>query len=300
MTDYADEFDRIADNLVKDFYATKQTDVPPVVYHYTDAAGLRAILEHSKVRATDTRFLNDRHELTHLISSAHASVHDIARENKNGKLTDFYRQIDRFRSVPSPNSYFVFSLSSERDDLSQWRGYARDGCGFTLGLSGSAIYKLARKDFVFTKVEYDLNRQQNILRLAHDEIRDALLAELAKKPQSMFDVYQEAAITYDWVIEHAAAASKHQSFRAESEWRVIMSTSNQNPEFKIHSRISGTRIVPYAELSLADANGRIPLVEIGVGPGFSSGEQIQAVEFLLREFDYKAKVYSADSPYRQV
>jgi len=42
-----------------------QTDVPELLFHYTTAAGMRGILDSSRLWATNYRFLNDTSEVAY-------------------------------------------------------------------------------------------------------------------------------------------------------------------------------------------------------------------------------------------
>lgn len=300
MSDSDDYLDKIAKRWIEDAYTTKAADIPEVIYHYTDAAGLYGTLRTGKIWATDTHFLNDREEMTHLISAAKRHISTLASGNADKALRKLYRNIEHFQNMESLNSYFVFSLSSEKDDLSQWRGYARDGCGFTIGLSTAAILKQSNAgDFGFAKVEYEPDRQAKLLDLALCDIREAMVTLIAADPDNADDIAASAASNYDWCVEHMAAISKHKSFISENEWRIVASTTNSRPTFDILTRVRGYKVVPYTEIALKQPDGKLPLVSIGVGPGFQFSEQKQAVDFMCREFGYQPEIYAADSPYRQ-
>ena len=57
---------RINDDVGKELKSN--TELPPVIYHYTNDIGLRGILETGKLRLSDIFSLNDPSELKHGLS----------------------------------------------------------------------------------------------------------------------------------------------------------------------------------------------------------------------------------------
>jgi hypothetical protein len=60
------EFDAAADETIRSIGRTLDArEPPPIIYHYTNDAGLRGILESGKLWLTDIFNLNDPSELSH-------------------------------------------------------------------------------------------------------------------------------------------------------------------------------------------------------------------------------------------
>src|SRR5690349_8458329 len=134
-------FFAISRSWYDDAYAKSKSQLPRILYHYTDAAGLEGMLRNGNLWITDYRFLNDRSEVIH----SKALARDVILERLGGAterhLRKLYEDVLRFQDAEAAYVPFVFSLSEKRDDLSQWRGYARDGQGFTIGLCTHSVYK---------------------------------------------------------------------------------------------------------------------------------------------------------------
>jgi hypothetical protein len=115
---------------------TRSTPRNPL-YHYTGEAALRGILEHRKLwcfshsqQSDDTEVMYSleiarrliREEATRgplAVRSLLLGLDDLLGNNPMGKTFDFY----------------FFSLSSHRDDASQWADYGNKGRGFAIGFS---------------------------------------------------------------------------------------------------------------------------------------------------------------------
>ena len=113
---------------------------------------------------------------------------------------------------------FVFSLSERRDDLSQWRGYAREGSGFTIGFDARALFDTAdggNGPFGFGKVNYQRAVATNAIRKAFLDIVDIVRKNAG--PDQMKRATKEAARSFEWVVRGRGGLNKHASFMAEDE-----------------------------------------------------------------------------------
>ena len=68
--------------------------------------------------------------------------------------------------LPSENfSFFVCSFSEERDLLSQWRGYCKNGSGYSLGFALSSLQScVKRAGFAIKPCVYDRQKQIDAIR----------------------------------------------------------------------------------------------------------------------------------------
>jgi hypothetical protein len=216
-----DKFDQLAEFWIEQAQTASEAARPSELYHYTDAAGLFGMLQNGSVWATDTRFLNDRQEIQHLQNMSKKWVIKTKGNTKNKHEKYLCSEILSYCDIKSPNGFFIFSLSSQRDDLSQWRGYAKEGMGFTIGFDSSEIIKKVKFDeqVIFSKVEYNEKNQLSHLKKILGNFKDVVISEINKgsDPQIVCD---KAAINFDYVVEAYATFSKHKSFSGENEWRL--------------------------------------------------------------------------------
>ena len=58
--------------------------------------------------------------------------------------------------------------------------------------------------------------------------------------------------------------------------------------------------MPYMEMTAEElcGNDRLPIKEIGIGPGFAGKDQLPAVRALCKQYGYDPEVYLASAPYR--
>ncbi len=112
------------------------------LYHYTDAAGLTAMVQNEAIWFTDYRHLNDPQEMHYGLWHAHEVILELMKgatplgeyflELLNHQLS---LSIENSFNDPDKLEFFVACFSRNSDDLGQWRAYAANGRGFALGMA---------------------------------------------------------------------------------------------------------------------------------------------------------------------
>lgn len=295
-----DPFDVLTDRLFDEIWNKPKSPIPPTVYHYTDAGGLHGILSSKRIWATDYRFLNDESES--LIGKAIALeiVRPKSINSKEEYLRQFYRFLRQYLVEDGSSPNFVFSLSSRKDDLTQWRTYAQDGRGFTVGFNTNSLIENSKNadNFGFAKILYGSKVHDSSVRRAISLIEELLSKNVAESVDEM--ICEHAALMAEWIITSNSALFKHSSFQSEREWR-INTYFNQGDEVPIRVRASNGKLIPYMELKLCtDEENCLPITHIGIGPGFKHQEIRFAVEKLCEQTGYSVNIYNADTPFRRL
>lgn len=300
IDDIVKRFDAISARWINDAVEVKPSHVPPVLYHYTDAAGLHGMLTTGKVWLTDYRFLNDKTEIIHTYNVTKKVITEKLNDAPDSALTSFYAQILSMLERESEYPSLVFSLSEDRDDLSQWRGYARDGRGFTIGFDGVALQRASSGSggYQFSKVEYDDAKQIDGLRRALSDMEDQLKKEVSDAATDTDKLAFEAARCFHWIVDNRGTVNKHSSFKSEREWRILEYTGKSGLITNV--RASGDRLIPYCELCLLPNEKQLPIKEIGIGPSMDGNIDAQAVKILCKKTGYDPTIYFANAPYRKI
>jgi hypothetical protein len=293
-------FQEIVDRYSPYGFKLDAAGLPVVAYHYTDAGGLVGMLSSDAIWASEYRFLNDRSEVQHTLAIVRSLLLKRTDRQCANDLRKLCAKILQELDKPQDTEVCVFSLSEDGDSLSQWRGYAHDGQGFTLGFDVNALVRAGEADdavFCFSKVEYDATKQQLGLSKALEEVEREFTKRIADG-QSRAHVITAAANAFDLITWNRAVNNKHVSFESEREWRI--SSFSNAAEMKVRARQNG--LAPYLELTAKELCGleKLPLREIGIGPGFSLQDQLPAVKALCRQYGYKPRIYSASAPYRSL
>lgn len=257
-----------------------------VLYHYCSAQAFLSIVQSRSLWLSSLSMANDTLEGRLLRSLLVEEAKK--RQMKASRVTELDQYLAALEETVDG---FALCLSTVRDQLSQWRGYADDGRGFAIGFSADYLLKLAstapsRVDLL--PVIYDPESQA----LAAHKVYEALITpdiDQALEPVSYGSLItgiptteEIAALTEDrarrlrpLIATLTARASsiyglKGPAFEEEREWRLVSVELAQPPK-GLHEamprqfRSSGAKIVPYKEVKLEVYE--IPaVVEIVLGP----------------------------------
>lgn len=215
------------------------------VYHYAGQSACLGILESKKFWASHIEFLNDFSEYQHAISVSTEVLEELSQSADpilrefSSIATEKLKTLDEF-------PYFIVSFSQLGDSISQWRSYAGNGPGFSLGFDGWKLEKHAKdSEHLFGKCIYDRKEQESFIR--------QLVAIYTKDFITYFPFFGHGEINGDLcqtraelVVESISSIApffKHPEFKEESEWRLIIKNRTLTPKF----RPGTSGIIPYVE-----------------------------------------------------
>lgn len=149
----------------KPFESLSLTDNDEKVYHYCSPETLLAIISSKRIRFGDASCMNDGDEITWGLNLLEKVKTDLIERNDipsrippiSKAFLDNFDKI--WRTNVSVGKPFLACFSSDGDSLSQWRAYAQDGQGFSLGFRKGDMNLPAK----FLRVEYDVQKQRAIL-----------------------------------------------------------------------------------------------------------------------------------------
>ncbi len=184
---------------------------PFLLYHYTSLYALHRmimtirktpteVVPHISLRATHISFLNDLTE--------GGLVFDVLKEATRNKLN--------IKTLMNTSAFpFVCSFSSKQDDLNMWRCYADSGKGVCIAFEREIV---EQEDVLpkFEKCEYT-NKEKLV-----DSLKQ-------KSTNSEISGVNESTVK---TLLHDFCKYKHESFREESEWRIIFDEITEKFETK--------------------------------------------------------------------
>lgn len=240
-----------------------------ILYHYCSADTFHAICSGKKLRFCDLFSMNDFMEMHWGYQVWEQAATELLP--KYGK--EFLDEIDEF--IHSSGLKFLplaSCFSKESDVLSQWRAYAKDGTGFSIGFNASMLSNIPARAL---KVLYVYEKQVN-------EVKD-IIVELHKFRAS--DNKDNCAIFSEMCLKLSfdLASLKNPAFSEENEVRLIylVEVVSSNNSFKLvdynakSENIAGTPInffmrdnIPAGFLDIDFTNnGTVnPISEVIIGP----------------------------------
>lgn len=260
-----------------DVIKNHQASIPPAqaLYHYTTAEGLLGIVNDQRIRATHAAYMNDFSELEYGL--------DVVREvleNKVGYSVAFDLSNVVEDNIFSAEAYIV-SFSTEPDVLSQWRAYANDGLGYTLGLAPSTRLAVNRQEIEILAVEYHKDDQANL-------IKEVCLPALeGAHDYSNPEVIKTVGGELTQGLRHLLPILKNPGFQEESERRGVLKFSAAHaPPAKF--RPSRFGLTPYVEMVPVETE-RLMIVEVWLGPKLSGQRRAStSLEEFLKSHGYEA------------
>lgn len=208
-----------------------------------------------------------------------------------------------------------FCLSSVPDRLSQWRGYARECTGFSVGFDKTALGRIAceiNKSFyltaTFDEVVYDKDRQRIIAaedaalikKYIIDNI-DGTMYPTGDDAISEYVKLDRAAQSSSTMMRAIHAATqrmyflKNPSFFEEHEWRICSLISSAMLG-RLSFCVSRDVIVPYRDHSFDAIDGRVIK---SIYMGSRNRTPIDVVEALLQKHGFEhVNIYQSEASFR--
>lgn len=229
---------------------------PNVLFHYTSLESLLSILNGIDVQ----------NEMLHLWATHIAYLNDMTEgELLPSVLQQLWINRNTIDTLQGCDGYpFVLSLSELNDDLYMWNSYAQQGKGVALGFDFNTLNNI---------------EESSLCKCKYVSI-DELCEELKRKNiENLID--QEDSLPLSRLLYTYTHIYKHSSFRAETEWRLVMHGVEDG------FRMGQIGLIPYKIIKIPT----LALVSITLGPKVDFLHNSFAIERLL-----KSKFSSTISP----
>ena len=252
-----------------------------LLWHYTNATGLKGILEQRQLWLTHYAFLNDSNEITEAHEVISACLNEWLDEHQQlieSEATAMQMLRIGIPASLSNVSLYVGSLSEHGDLLSQWRAYCPSG-GYAIGFDKETLSKIADSQGVLlVKCAYDQKDRKVALAPLMEELARMLESVRVNKCHKVMH-----AITRGPGFQplfDAFPKIKHSSFFEEREWRLITRPSHYryHPLFRVSNSFSNT-LAPYITLNLTGEDDLIR--EIRIAPMAHRDMARRSLEMLL-------------------
>ena len=322
-----------------------EEDEMSLLYHYANNHKGFGILDDKAIRLSDIRKSNDYEELIlfypdifdEILKLYNSSQFKFQYNNQNDEeamrsiLHESYIYISE--SIENGDfSNFVFCFSEKEDMLSEWRGYADDGQGISIGFSKEVLEdKCNKKSSIFRleRVNYitDEKRKEIINKMARKVIKEfkglrkwivsnITLDDLSPDTDVLLFLNLNSMIRS---IMIDSLKYKKIGFKEEKEWRLFLSNqAYKNPEWvtgkdcyyrgsngfsetlsflrnKIEFNITDNNISPYVRLLFSEIGDSV-IKEIWLGP--KNCIAIKDLELYLSQHQYNdIKICRSETSY---
>ncbi len=317
-----------------------------LLYHYASNQKGFGILSSKSIRLSDICKSNDYRELTlffpdifdAIFIAFKESPFDLKYEGKYGEdalisLCELTERMIGHAIECGDFSNFVLCFSEQSDLLSQWRGYANDGQGISIGFSKELLKKICDEDSGILRLEKvvyinEEQRQHLINELSAEVIenlkglRKWIVNEMTHDDSSS-DTDGLLGFNFHGMIESILIDSlkyKPIGFEEEKEWRLFLCDhAYKNPEWvlgeeremmgprffsetlsflrnKIAFNITDNNICPYVPIEFSVIGDNV-VKEIWIGP--KSKIVKKDMELFLAQYGYQnIQVLFSETSYR--
>lgn len=238
------------DDFVTFLQSTKP--VPQFLYHYTNASAFLGIIDSGKLWATDQRFVNDGLDFQFGLDLIENLLENpsLLGIPVDARLQDTARNL---MSQATGYRMYAACFCEGGDLLSQWRAYAVRGGGLSVG---------------FVTLHLQQTTGLKLLPCVYTHAAQVhVIAQWLTLVQSSFGGPPPAPLPPGAVVGLFEALAyllcllKDPAFQQEKEWRLPMRDPTGGPFVGELFRAAGGEVVPYVELEMRGANGRIPFIE---------------------------------------
>ncbi len=260
-----------------------------VLYHYTDFAGMKGIIESRSIWHTNAEALNDQKEIRHGLGVIREAIEERKSLETDEFILVFIDSLLFHLESLFRNLYitFVASFSMDGNLQSQWQAYGDRGRGYSLGFEFSNKTKRTSdishisdpSEIILRRVLYDQDQQKGLvisyLNNVIESIRPNLVAEkqLARVDRSVRA--STRAVQAMHTLAEMAVTFKVERFRKEQEWRLIRiiqdshETDSIKPTYLFHN-------TPASILEF-------PLTSVMVGPALPCRRSQSEVTQLIQQ-----------------
>jgi len=198
---------------------------PGTLYHYCSASAFFKIIESRKLRFSDILSFND--------STEFYWIFDVLKSNQ--KYLDFKDKYPEESKIifQTPVHWqlksYVCCFSAKNDQLSQWRGYADNAQGFSIGFRTSHLSNIAfhQQKVCLEKVLYNEPEQNEKINAFIDQIEGSIQSQATSKASHV-----SALLELSKHFHRMAVTFKQPGFVEENEYRLIFQFGNDSPEFR--------------------------------------------------------------------
>lgn len=297
---------RTLDQFEKEIPQPEHERPDVTLFHYTDAKGLRGILGNKCIWATHYLHLNDREEIK---IGERCFCEEVESFSKDPSLSVLHRRLFKtlfreYQRLPLTSAFeiFIASFSEARDLLSQWRAYAPNGGGYSIGIDstlpqenkepgGTVAYRRIRCEYGEDAFREEVRKK---LRSIAEKFEETA-RKYAKDENDLNEIYRVIRLPYLRWSMFLIPKLKHWSFSEEKEWRYVIYMNRNKRVYELEFRSSVRGVVPYLCFPLTkdespNSDNRISIREVYVGPCRNPDANEKSTRMLLKTYGYDEEI----------
>jgi hypothetical protein len=288
-----------------------------ICYHYCGLDKFVSIVRNKTLRLGNIFYMNDSKEVSWFFDVARKRIEeylgDEDESSSGGRQQNVLVKLNSLLEKQQFYHIYAVCFSRKKDDLSQWRGYADDGRGVTLGIDIENLRKQTNCPLLErVLVNYDKEEQvrkvdktlEPLLDLEESSDDSSSSSSSGSEPRPAIRVFRELA--------SLAPNFKNPAFRHEEEVRLIVRTKVPPDKELDPARFDkgwfsdfplpieffeGHRgLVPFTKIRLS----KNAVQSVGFGPRFGGYEDMVALKLFCRKHlpNCQIRFYNSKASYR--
>lgn len=286
-----------------------------ILYHYCSSDVFHSIVESHSIWLSSLSLSNDTME-GKLVTEAVARLagRDGLDQSASHRLQEM---VGAFEHILDG---LGFCLSEEGDLLSQWRGYAADATGISIGFSRQYLDWLAEQTkgkntsgFALMKVQYDPQAHETEVAPTYKEAKRLIEAgafkssgtrsllggwtddQVEQERRETEKLYKTLSFTMLMLFTKLFLL-KSPGFHEEKEWRLLSYLHRGGQDTSFHRAVRD-RLIPYRSYKLIQTPERQPIAEVILGSKHLS--PIKVIEDFVKQNGYcSVRVKRSEAAYR--
>ena len=252
------------------------------LYHYTTLQGLKGIFQNRSLWFSHISTLNDPSELKYGQNIATDVLKSFVGKESDKIIKQILEDLINYVNVYDSVLYqtFIACLCEEDNLLSQWRGYASKGGGYSIGFNFNDETKFSHNIedlndtsyIILRKVIYSSKTQKEILQRYISGIIESAKKSIENHKENSFDVglwATQVSMNASNLLFDVIFTFKNEAFKEEKEWRLIKAMSaDHNPDLLKFREIDDS-LIPYLETyiyNVSDDRFVFPISSLKFGP----------------------------------
>lgn len=253
-----------------------------IIYHYCSLNTFLSIVSNKNIRLTSAFKTNDRTEITWIIHKLQETL--VNSRIDLASLVSVYEYWTKRLFKPH-----IACFSKKGDLLSQWRSYANDGRGVSIGFDRNyfnAIKSMEDKEFVVKDVIYNSQKQ---LEIVNNELSEAKIIEEYKKYNYTNTNIDIKSINVVSQVLRYGMTFKNAGFSEEQEVRIIHGYDEVFAEPDVFKyRATEDDLISFIEIPLNPKHEIHPIKEVIIGPKCKA--EIEDLKEFLSKYLYVSEV----------
>lgn len=267
--------------------------IEETLYHYTSISNLKNIIESKEFWVTRSDFLNDPGEVIYFAELVTKEIEQLKIPKE--WLDLLYQNFKTYFPVAFSPSFYILSLSNNKDSLSMWNYYGKND-GYCIGIDFTKMLEIFNtKGYTYWhgSIIYDEKIQINILNNEFQNTYNYWVTEHQGEEKMLMTMID--TLINRWV--RYALFFKHNSFQQEEEYRVVFPhTSNLIVNYRTDHGV----FTPFITIAVEkNKDEKFPLNSITIGPSIKHDKAERGLaEWSRRLFHNPQRILRSKIPLR--